>query len=427
VKAPRIFPKAISSAALILFLVAGCDKHDAGPAPVVASFVYTSGVVGSQVSITGDHFFPTPSPEQGKGAFPNTSIVMFNGIKAEAKFGYQDDVGVQRIDAKVPVGATTGRITITTNGGTGSSAEDFIVAVPAYLSNVVVATLSSWGTDVAAGSDGTLYLTQNAWNKISKISPTGTVSTLWTSSAAEIIYGIAVDATGNVFASVNNSYILKIASDGKAVALAGSTAVSGYADGQGANARFQVPLGLAVDKDGNVYVADVLNYRVRKITPDGTVSTLAGSVTRGDKDGVGSNAQFDQVIDVAVDGEGNVFATDGSRIRKITPAGQVTTISGSVRGYLDGATANARFNELTGIVVDLAGNLYVCDQFNYTVRRIAKNGTVVTVAGTNKAGDIDGLGSIAQFDYLSGITIDPSGIFYLSQTLGRPIRKIVVQ
>ena len=119
-----------------------------------------------------------------------------------------------------------------------------------------------------------------------------------------------------------------------------------------------------------------------------------------------------------------MYVTDGNHIRKVTSDGQVSTVDGSTPGYLDGTTANARFNELNGIVIDATGNLYVCDLGNYVVRRIAPDGTVVTVAGSTP-GDLDGPGSSAQFEHLFGITVDADGAFYLAQSDG-PLRKIVI-
>jgi streptogramin lyase len=200
--------------------------------------------------------------------------------------------------------------------------------------------------------------------------------------------------------------------------------ISGDVDGQGASARFNFPLGIAVDNDGNVYVADTFNHKIRKITPDGTVSTLAGS-TEGYKDGTGTNAQFGGPFDVALDAEGNVFVTDGNRIRKITSDGQVSTVAGSTQGYLDGTTANAQFYFLVGIAIDTAGNLFVCDQEGYVVRRITPAGYVVTVAGSTP-GDLDGPGSSAKFAHMSGITMISSGAFYVAQSDDGFIRKIVI-
>jgi len=415
--------KAEFAVTVILLIFATCSKNDnPEPSPVITSFYRTYGLVGSSVFIYGDQFIPTVPPEKGKGPFPNTSIVTFNGTVAEAEYVYQDSIGKQHINTIVPPGATSGKITITANGITVSSSDDFNVTVPIYLPNVEVATVPGNGKDVAFDSEGSLYVTHTEPGEIVKITPDGNQHTLWSSTTSEIPWGIAVDAKGNVFATVLSSYILKIDAGGQVSTLAGS-AESGDVDGQGAIARFNWPFGIALDKDGNLYVADTFNHKIRKVTPDGIVSTLAGS-TQGFKDGTGTNAQFEAPRAVALDGEGNVYVTDGDRIRKVTSDGEVSTVAGSTPGYLDGTTANARFNFLTGIVIDAAGNLYVCDMENYVVRRITPDGTVATVAGSTP-GNVDGPGSSAQFEHLFGITMDAGGAFYLAQSDG-PIRKIVI-
>jgi sugar lactone lactonase YvrE len=416
--------KAEFSVTVILLIFAACSKNNnSGPSPVIRRFYYTSGIIGSPVAIIGDHFISKVPPEKGKGPFPNTSIVTFNGTVAKAEYVYQDSIGIQHINTKVPAGATSGKITITANGITVSSLDDFNVTVPIYLPNVEVTTVPGYGKDVAVDGEGSLYVTHTEPSEIVKITPDGNLHTLWSSTTGEIPWGIAVDAKGNVFATVLSSYILKIDAGGIVSTLAGS-AESGDVDGQGAIARFNWPFGIVLDKDGNLYVADSFNSKIRKITPDGIVSTLAGS-TSGYKDGAGTNAQFGGPIDVVTDREGNVYVTDGTRIRKVTSDGQVSTVAGSsTPGYLDGTTANARFNELNGIVIDGAGNLFVCDLANYVVRRIAPDGTVVTVAGSTP-GYLDGPGSSAQFVALLGITMDAGGAFYLAQSDG-PIRKIVI-
>ena len=418
--------KAEFSVTVILLIFVACSKNDnPGPSPVITGFSPSSGLVGSSVVIYGDQFIPTVAIEKGVGPFVNTSIVAFNGTVAKAEYVYQDSIGKQHIYPKVPEGATSGKITVTANGKTVSSLDDFIVTIPIYLPNVEVTTISGLGgEDVAVDGEGNLYVTPNDSHAIFKITPDGNAHTLWSSSTGETPWGIAVDTKGNVFAIVLSSYILKIDADGKVSILAGSTE-SGDVDGQGAIARFNWPFGIALDKDGNLYVADSFNHKIRKIAPDGTVSTLAGS-TSGYKDGAGTNAQFGSPEDVATDGEGNVYVTDGYSIRKVTSDGQVSTVAGSAQGgYLDGTTANARFNGLTGIVIDATGNLFVCDQENYVVRRIAPDGTVVTVAGSTP-GDLDGPGSSAKFAHLFGITMDASGAFYVAQGDEGPIRKIVI-
>ena len=422
-KKSEFFFKAEFLVTIILLIFAACSKNDnPGPSPVITGFSPSSGLVGSSVAIYGDHFIPAVPPEKGVGPFANTSIVAFNGTVAEAEYIYQDSIGKQHIYPKVPAGATTGKITVTANGKTVSSLDDFNVTVPIYLPNVEVTTVPGRGAeDVAVDGEGSLYVTYKDSYNIVKITPDGNLHTLWSSATGEIPYGIAVDAKGNVFATVLGSYILKIDAGGKVSTLVGS-AESGDVDGQGTSARFNFPFGIALDKDGNLYVADYFNYKIRKITPDGIVSTLAGS-TQGFKDGTGTNAQFRSPMDVAMDGEGNVYVTDGNHIRKVTSDGQVSTVAGSsTPGYLDGTTVNARFSDLSGIVIDSADNLYVCDE--YVVRIIAPDGTVATVAGSTP-GNVDGPGSSAQFYYLLGITMDAGGAIYLAQSDG-PIRKIVI-
>jgi sugar lactone lactonase YvrE len=422
-KKSEVFFKAEFSIIVILLIFAACSKNNnPGPSPVIKSFYRTYGIMGSTVVIYGDQFIPTVPPEKGKGPFPNTSIVTFNGTVADAEYVYQDSVGIQHINTKVPAGATSGKITIKANGITVSSLYDFNVTVPIYLPNVEVTTVPGYGKDVAVDGEGSLYITHTEPYEIVKITPDGKLHTLWSSATGEIPWGIAVDAKGNVFATILGSYILKIDASGKVSTLAGSTE-SGDVDGQGASARFNWPFGIALDKDGNLYVTDSFNHKIRKITPDGIVSTLAGS-TGGYKDGAGTNAQFGSPMDVATDGGGNVYVTDGNRIRKVTSDGQVSTVAGSEGGYLDGTTTNARFSGLSGIVIDAAGSLYVCDAENYVVRRITPDGKVATVAGSTP-GNVDGPGSSAQFDYLLGITTDAGGAFYLAQSEGT-IRKIVI-
>ena len=213
--------------------------------------------------------------------------------------------------------------------------------------------------------------------------------------------GVAVDGAGNVYvADLSNHRIRKITTSGVVSTLAGS-GTSGYTDGTGTSAKFSYPTGVAVDGAGNVYVADLFNHRIRKITTSGVVSTLAGSAS-GYADGTGTSAQFSYPTGVAVDGAGNVYVADynNHRIRKITTSGVVSTLAGSgTPGYTDGTGTSAKFSSPTGVAVDGAGNVYVADYNNHRIRKITTSGVVSTLAGSGKAGYTDGTGTSAKFYY----------------------------
>jgi sugar lactone lactonase YvrE len=188
-------------------------------------------------------------------------------------------------------------------------------------------------------------------------------------------YGVTVDASGNGYvADSDNSRIRKISPTGAVTTLAGS-GVEGFLDGTGSTARFFIPRGAAVDVSGNVYVADTENNRIRKVSPTGVVTTLAGSGVEGFSDGIGTAAQFTLPNSVAVDAAGYVYVADegNERIRKISPAGVVTTLAGSSRGFADGAAAIAQFNRPHGIAVDASGNVYVADRDNQRIRKITQD------------------------------------------------------
>jgi prepilin-type N-terminal cleavage/methylation domain-containing protein len=236
--------------------------------------------------------------------------------------------------------------------------------------------------------------------------------------------GVAVDSSGTMYvADYANNRIRKMTPAGVVSTLAGS-GTTGSSDGTGAAAQFSYPRGVAVDSSGTMYVADYANHRIRKITPAGVVSTLAGS-TASFADGTGAAAQFNYPRGVAVDSSGTAYVADtyNHRIRKITPAGVVSTLAGSTASFADGTGAAAQFNYPFGVAVDTSGTVYVADNYNHRIRKITPAGVVSTLAGST-AGFADGTGSAAQFNYPTGVAVDTSGTVYVADASNNRIRKI---
>jgi sugar lactone lactonase YvrE len=214
--------------------------------------------------------------------------------------------------------------------------------------------------------------------------------------------GLTIDSAGNVYvADSGNNTIRKITPSGLVSTLAGTAGVMGSNDGLGGSASFSIPSGLTADSVGNIYVADLGNATIRKISPAGAVSTLAGTAgVTGYADGVGPAASFYVPAALAIDGAGNVYVADMyvSNIRKITPASVVSTFAGGGWGSADGVGAAASFKAPHGLATDSAGNVYVADSGNNVVRKISPAGVVSTVAGTAGAiGHADGAGGAATF------------------------------
>ena len=240
--------------------------------------------------------------------------------------------------------------------------------------------------------------------------------------------GVAVNAAGDVIvADTGNNEIREITPAGGVTTLAGSTA-QGHADGTGAAASFYQPGGVAVNAAGDVIVADTGNNEIREITPAGVVTTLAGSTTPGAADGTGSAASFFHPTGVAVGPSGNIYVADYSNneIREVTPNGVVTTLAGTTTsGYADGTGSSASFFNPAGVAVDASGTLYVADGLNNEIRKVTPTGVVTTLAGSPIAGSADGVGSSASFHLPFGIAVvDASGVLYVGDYANDEIRKI---
>lgn len=249
--------------------------------------------------------------------------------------------------------------------------------------------------------------------------------------------GVAVDGAGNVYVSDAENYtIRKIATDASGTlmvsTLAGSAGNKGSSDGTGSAARFGTTFNLATDTAGNIYAADYDNHTIRKITPQGVVTTIAGSAgNAGFVDGPAADARFKSPFGVAADYTGNVYVADtlNAVIRKITPQGIVSTVAGVAGdpGYADGPAAEARLGP-TGMAVDLAGNLYVADTLNRVIRKITPQGSVSTIGGLVSTApgagtSVDGVGLAARFGAPASISVDVAGVVSVSDFENHVIRR----
>ena len=412
------------------------------PPPVITSASTASGYVGQAFSY---NVTATNNPKSfGASGLPswasvNTSTGAITGTPTTA-------------------GTTSVAISATNADGTGSATLTITISTPLTIATLAGLAGSSGSADgtrsaarfynpegVAVDGSGNVYVGDTSNNTIRKITPSGVSSTLaglagspgstdGTGSAARFYhpYGVAVDGSGNIYvADSYNNTIRKITPIGIVSTLAGLAGSAGSTDGTGSAARFYRPSGVAVDISGNVYVADSSNSTIRKVTSAGVVSTLAGLAgSTGSADGTGSAARFYQPRGVAVGGSGNLYVGDTSNhtIRRITPAGVVSTLAGLAgsSGSADGTGSAAGFYQPRGVAVDGSENIYVADVYNHTIRMITPSGVVGTPAGlAGTSGSADGTGSAARFNRPYGVAVDSSGHVYVADTNNYTIRSSV--
>ena len=357
------------------------------------------------------------------------------------------DNGVGPVSTGVPIStgalnsSTTFTLTVTNVPNSVTRAERIIVGNIAQFSSVGLSAPQGLATD----GKGNVFVADTGASTIAMITPAGVVSTFAgipgqpgsaDGSAGQAQFdhpqGVAVDAQGNVFVADSANNTIRMITGGVVTTLAGTAGVTGSADGTGSAAEFHGPNGVAVDTKGNIFVADSGNNTIRMVTPGGNVTTLAGNSDplngAGFADGVGAAAKFNVPNEVAVDAAGNIYVADSlnRRVRKVTQTptgtnGVVTTLAGSgALGHADGVGTAATFSHVEGVAVDssgssLSGTVYVTDQDNFTVRRITPAGVVETIIGqagqvnTNPGGPLPG---IITTD--AGIAIDPNGKLYVS-------------
>ncbi len=238
---------------------------------------------------------------------------------------------------------------------------------------------------------------------------------------------VALAPNGDLIVADAGNHAIRRISPSRAVTTVAGGGAAGFTDGTGTAARFNQPYGVVVTSTGIIYVADYGNHAIRRIDASGNVTTLAGNGTAGFLNAQGAAARFNRPIRVALDNSGNVLVSDylNNVLRSVDAGGNVTTRAGSgTQGYLEGSTAAAQFNRPVGIAVDAAGNIFVSDNNNHRIRRITTGNMVETYAGLGINGFNNGPVATALFNTPQGIALDALGNLYVADYLNQRIRLI---
>ena len=331
----------------------------------------------------------------------------------------------------------------TTIAGTGTTGSTDGRGLSASFSNILGIANDSNGNIyvIDTGNSKIRLLTRGTFN-VTTLAGTGTAGATVDGASNTAVFnkpsGACVDSGGNVYVADTNNNCIRViknvnltapkdTKDNVLTTVAGNGTL-GFTDATGKAAQFKSPTGVCIDPTGIVYVADFMNHSIRRITPAGVVTTFAGNGTNASSiDGTGKAATFNGPYGIFMDPVGNLFVAENSahKIRRITPAGVVTTFAGSgAQGAADGQGTAAQFRHPTGMCMDSTGNLYVVDNANNKIRRITPTGLVTTFAGSGVAGSADGTGVAATFNAPFGICIDSTGNFYVTNAAGNTIRKI---
>lgn len=427
-------------------VITSCDKSEPSPPPVVAltvsSIEPTSGPYYTVVTISGTGFDPTTAGNE----------VTVNGKVAEVISATATELQIN-----VPARAGKGEVAVTTNAETATGPVfnfEYTVDVTTIGGQAGVsgningdATVSRFNlpSEIKIDPNGNIYVSDRGNHAIKRVTPGGVTSvyagfsgsmgatdgdiTIATFNGPN---GIAFDNAGSMYlADLGNSKIRKITSGitaASVVSVFSGTGVLGFVNGLSTVSQYNVPEDCAVDAAQNVYVSEFGNHTIRKLNSSGESTTLAGDGTPGFVNGTGTAAKFNNPIGIAFNLTGDLIVADYGNhvIRKVTVAGVVTTIAGgSTSGFVDGPTSSALFFRPRDIAIDDEGNIYICDSANNAIRLLTHNGNVVTLAGDGTAGTTNGSGASARFTVPLGIDVDETGNVYVVEQ-NHQVRKLSV-
>lgn len=429
---------------MVAVLSFSCEKDEPYKATadrlLVTSITPATGTAKAIVFINGKNFSKVRSE----------NVVKFNGTEAIVL-----EASPSQLQVVAPEHAETGAITVIVNGvEMKGPVFTYTEAVSHYFVSTVAGGGSTFGFIDGQGTEarfrnpdgvvfdkaGNLIITDRTNHSIRRMTPDGQVTTIAGTGAAGFADGIpgqftfpwqsAIDPEGNIIVvEKDGGRIRKIGPDGTVSTLAGprkSGTNVGYLDGPAESARLNNPLDAVVDKDGNIFIADRNNKRIRKLSPDGVVSTVAGD---------GTADILKNPLSLDIDAHGNLIVADANWIKKITPAGEISIIAGTgTKGFSNGVPGQpltAQLGDIFGLTIDQSGNILFADASNHMIRMLKASpggdystGTVSTIAGTGASGRGDGFGNQATFNAPYDVAVAPDGTIYVADNLNHLIRKI---
>jgi sugar lactone lactonase YvrE len=422
-------------------LLVSCEKaavYDNPNPPVIQSLSPDNGPAGTSVYINGENFSPR---------IPDNTVMIgsteINVYKADSNY----------LVIIIPIGLKTGAVKVTVNDKSVTGpvfTYEPTVTVLSYAGNGLIGLQDGSLTEarfnlpraMALDADGNMYVADQANNVIRKITVDGQVTTLVGNGEAGSMDGsdssarfnqpgaLIVGKDGNIYvADYAGNAIRKVTPQGEVTTIAGDS-IHGNVNGDGTIARFYGPSGITMDDQGNFYVTDFLNNQIKKITPGYQVSLYAGTGAVGTNDGDRLQSTFFGPTTITTDNDGNMYVGDwfNFRVRKIDPSGMVTTLAGSTSGYTDGMASSAQFNTPVGLAADDQGNLYVADGFNNVIRKVDSDGNVTTFAGTTSPGYKNGNPADALFNGPVGLLYDTNAnTLYVADWYNYRIRKITIR